>query len=102
VAFRFRRSLKLAPGVRLNIGKKSASVRLGPRGVGYTLGTRGQRLSAGMPGTGVYLSKKLPTGEGQAAVDPIVPPAHSGRFSGARGVVVIGGLILLLAILFLR
>lgn len=61
MVIRFRRSLKVAPGVRLNLGKRSASVRFGPRGMGLTTGTRGARVSAGVPGTGLYASKKLRT-----------------------------------------
>ena len=32
MAFRFRRSMKLAPGVRLNINKGGPGVRVGPKG----------------------------------------------------------------------
>lgn len=61
MAWRFRRSFKIAPGIRANIGKKSASVRVGPRGLGFTTGTAGSRVSAGIPGTGLHVSEKLPT-----------------------------------------
>jgi hypothetical protein len=59
MAFSFRRSLKIAPGVRLNIGKTGGSVRLGPRGMGYTFGTSGQRVTAGIPGTGLSATRKI-------------------------------------------
>ncbi|RUW19297.1 DUF4236 domain-containing protein [Mesorhizobium sp. M1E.F.Ca.ET.041.01.1.1] len=59
MAFRFRRTVKIAPGLKLNIGKKSASVRVGGRGFGLTSGTTGSRISAGLPGTGLSYSKKL-------------------------------------------
>jgi hypothetical protein len=51
--FRFRRSIKLLPGVRLNFGKKSASISVGTRGASYTIGTRGSRTTVGIPGTGL-------------------------------------------------
>lgn len=51
--FRFRRSFKILPGVRWNIGKKSSSVSLGGRGFHYTLGPAGQRTTVGLPGTGL-------------------------------------------------
>ncbi len=55
MAMRFRRSVKLAPGIRLNVGKKSASVRLGGRGYGYTVSTSGRRTkSVGIPGSGLH------------------------------------------------
>jgi hypothetical protein len=51
--FRFRRSIKLFPGVRWNIGKKSTSLSVGPRGAHVTMGTAGSRTAVGIPGTGL-------------------------------------------------
>jgi len=59
MGMRFRRTVKIAPGVRLNVGKKSASVRVGGKGFGVTSGTSGTRVSAGVPGTGVYATQKV-------------------------------------------
>jgi hypothetical protein len=59
MAIRFRRSMKIAPGLRLNIGKKSASVRVGGRGGGVTLGSAGSRATVGAPGSGLSYSKKI-------------------------------------------
>jgi hypothetical protein len=44
MAWGFRKSLKLAPGLRLNLGKRSAGVSLGPRGARVSANTRGQKL----------------------------------------------------------
>jgi hypothetical protein len=51
--FRFRRSVKLFPGVRWNIGKKSSSLSFGGKGFHYTVGPRGGRTTVGIPGTGL-------------------------------------------------
>jgi len=51
--FRFRRSIKLFPGVRWNIAKKSTSLSFGGRGAHYTVGTSGRRTTVGIPGTGI-------------------------------------------------
>ena len=52
--FRFRRSIKLFPGVRWNLGKKSSSLSIGGRGAHYTVGgPRGSRTTVGIPGTGL-------------------------------------------------
>lgn len=59
MSIRFRRTVKIAPGVRLNIGKKNVSVRIGGRGYGLTVGSAGTTVSAGIPGTGVYMTKRL-------------------------------------------
>jgi Protein of unknown function (DUF4236) len=38
-----RRRRRLAPGVRLNIGKRSLGVSVGPRGAKLSMNTRGRR-----------------------------------------------------------
>ena len=53
VGFRFRRSLKVIPGVRLNFSRSGASVSLGPRGLHHTIGPKGTRTTIGIPGTGL-------------------------------------------------
>ena len=53
MGLRFRRSVRVLPGVRLNVGLKSASVSFGRRGFHYTMGTQGRRVTAGIPGTGL-------------------------------------------------
>lgn len=54
MGFRFKRSMKIAPGVRLNFGKKSSSISFGTRGARYTINSNGKRTkSVGIPGTGV-------------------------------------------------
>lgn len=58
MGFRFRRSFKIAPGLRVNFNRKSTSVRIGPRGLGYTISSNGhKRVSAGIPGTGISYSE---------------------------------------------
>ena len=42
--FRFRRTLKIAPGVRLNLSKSGVSTSLGARG--FNLNLRGDRTRA--------------------------------------------------------
>ena len=52
---RFRRSMKIAPGIRINFNTHSTSLSLGPRGAHYTMNSNGRRtVSAGIPGTGLY------------------------------------------------
>jgi Protein of unknown function (DUF4236) len=53
VGFRFRRSVRVLPGLRLNLSKSGASVSLGPRGLHYTIGPKGTRTTIGIPGTGL-------------------------------------------------
>ena len=53
MGFRFRRSVRILPGVRLNLSGSGASVSLGARGFHYTIGPKGTRVTAGLPGTGL-------------------------------------------------
>ena len=53
MSLRFRRSLKIAPGIRLNFGKKGVSASIGPRGAKITIGEKGVRKTVGLPGTGL-------------------------------------------------
>ena len=51
---RFRRSFKVAPGVRVNLNKKSASISFGPKGLKHTVSTTGKsHTTVGIPGTGL-------------------------------------------------
>lgn len=54
---RFRKSIKLAPGVRMNIGTKSAGLSFGGKGLRYSINSKGRRTSTvGIPGTGLSWS----------------------------------------------
>lgn len=59
MAFRFRRRITLAPGVRLNLSKRGAGVSVGPRGASITLGPSGAHAHAGVPGTGLGYRTRL-------------------------------------------
>lgn len=57
--FRFRRSIKIAPGIKINFNKKSTSLTLGRRGVHTTINKLGVRNTIGLPGSGLsYTSYK--------------------------------------------
>ena len=43
MAWGFRKSMKLAPGVRLNLSRRGVGVSGGPRGAKMSANTRGQR-----------------------------------------------------------
>ncbi|MFN7971199.1 MAG: DUF4236 domain-containing protein [Acidobacteriota bacterium] len=66
---RFWRSIKIAPGLRLNLSKRGASVSVGPRGAHLTMGTSGARYSVGLPGTGLSYGDKI-GGARRAAAAP--------------------------------
>lgn len=54
MGFRFRKSFKIAPGVRVNFGKKSSSISFGRKGARHTISSTGRRTTTiGIPGTGL-------------------------------------------------
>lgn len=71
-SLRFRRSVKIAPGVRLNVNKRSLGVSLGARGARYSINSGGRRTrSVGIPGTGLsYRSQTAARRGPEAPVDP--------------------------------
>ena len=58
MATRFRKTIKLAPGVKLNVGKKGASVSVGGRGAHVTLHPKHTTTSTSIPGTGIGWSER--------------------------------------------
>ena len=62
MALRFRKSIKLAPGVRWNLSGSGSSWTLGPKGASVGVGKRGTFLNTGIPGTGLYSRGKLSGG----------------------------------------
>ena len=63
MSIRFRRRLKIAPGITLNFNKNSVGLSLGVRGAHYTMNSSGRRtISAGIPGTGISSVETLSGG----------------------------------------
>lgn len=58
MGLRFRKNIKVAPGVKLNLNKNSASVTVGTKEAHYTVNSNGKKTaSAGIAGTGLsYVS----------------------------------------------
>lgn len=58
MGFRFRKSVKIAPGVRMNFGKKSTSISVGGKYHHTTISSTGRRTkTTSIPGTGIsYVS----------------------------------------------
>jgi hypothetical protein len=110
---RFRKSVKIAPGVKLNLSKSGVSGTFGAKGASINVGKDGAYLNTGIPGTGIYDRKKL----GGRAVDSAeyAEGANEGAFiDGAEngkiqkmgalgwlgGSMVLGGLIAFILFLF--
>ncbi len=59
MGLRFRKSIKLAPGIRMNLSGGGVSWSVGPRGASVNIGKRGSYLNAGIPGTGISSRHRL-------------------------------------------
>jgi hypothetical protein len=59
MGFRFRRSVRVLPGVRLNISKSGVSTSVGRRGATLNISEGGTKTTIGLPGSG--LSWQSPT-----------------------------------------
>lgn len=57
MGIRFRRRVRIAPGVGLNLSKRGVGISAGPRGLQMGVGPRGGHYSIGAPGTGLSLRK---------------------------------------------
>lgn len=57
---RFRKSIKIVPGVKVNLSKSGVSTSVGGRGATVNFSKRGTRVTAGIPGTGLSASKLYP------------------------------------------
>lgn len=54
MGLRFRKSFKVAPGVKVNVGKKSAGVSIGGKGARISTNTSGRKTTTvGIPGSGL-------------------------------------------------
>lgn len=58
MGLRFRKSFKIAPGVKFNLNKNSHSFTFGGKGMHYTVNSNGKRTkSFGIPGSGLYYTE---------------------------------------------
>jgi tetratricopeptide (TPR) repeat protein len=83
-SFRFRRSIKLGPGVRLNVGKTGIGVSAGVRGARRTFHSSGRQTSSvGIPGTGLGYVHTKSASKASASEPTAAPPvmAKPGLFA---------------------
>jgi hypothetical protein len=91
MGFRFRRSIGLLPGVKLNLSRSGPSVSLGRRGLHYTIGRKGNRFTVGLPGTGLSYTDYEP--HHASGADEQAGPADRRGMSARRHTPVLGFLL---------
>ncbi len=71
MGFRFRKSIKIAPGIRINLTKKGvSSVSIGKRGATVNVGKKGTRGTVGLPGSGLSYSAYKAHGKSTSKTHP--------------------------------
>jgi hypothetical protein len=90
MGLRFRRRIRIAPGLSLNLSKRGTSLSVGGRGAHVTIGHGQVRDTVSLPGTGVSYTSTHRTGGDQRKRKTITLwQALSGSF----------GIVLILALL---
>jgi hypothetical protein len=96
MGFRFRRSVKLFPGLRLNIGKRGISASIGVRGAHVTYGPTGMRTTVGLPGSGLSYTHLEKRRHAVPILKAAAPPTDPGTPQGSaqRGVLWMGLIVI--------
>ena len=59
MGWRYRKRIKILPGIHLNISKSGISTNVGVKGASVTFGPKGTYVNTGLPGTGLYRRDKV-------------------------------------------
>ena len=84
MAWKFRRRVKIIPGVHLNFSKSGISTSIGVKGASVTLGSSGAYLNTSIPGLGIYNRQQLSNGVKKPMLPPALPQNNSYPFE-SRG-----------------
>jgi Protein of unknown function (DUF4236)/Putative peptidoglycan binding domain len=79
MGFRFHRSVKLLPGVRLNFSRSGLSTTVGMRGASVNFGRLGTYLNTGIPGSGLSWRTRIDRHAGEAESGEV--PTVGGAFT---------------------
>jgi len=97
---RFRKSIKIAPGLKVNVSKSGVSGTVGVKGASVNVGKNGAYLNTGIPGTGIYNREKIsgaaPGAEADTAETETGGGAKLTALATFGGMLVLGGLIFLI------
>jgi len=101
MAWNYRKRIKIAPGIHLNLSKGGVSTSVGPRGAKITFGKNGAYLNTGIPGTGLYSRTKLSGNHTRRNTNSLMNTniySSSDTGKGCLVLLIIGGCLALLAI----
>lgn len=95
MAWNYRKRIKIAPGVHVNLSKGGMSTSIGPKGAKVTFGKNGAFLHTSIPGTGLYSRTKL-SGKSSSRSMPIIMTTNNNSNSQELGCRYGCGILLLL------
>lgn len=72
MGWRYRKSFRLFPGVRINVSQRGISTTIGVRGASINFSNRGTYLNTGIPGTGISYRQRI-DGPVKPAPSPFAP-----------------------------
>lgn len=93
MAIKFNKRIKIAPGVKLNVGLGGVSTTIGARGASVNVGKKGVHANVGIAGTGLSSRTKIAGGsstqEAPSNQTEQAPTPASQKLFMAIGVIVI-------------
>lgn len=99
MAIRFRKRIKLMPGVHINLSKSGISTTVGPRGASVNVGKKGTYLTTSIPGTGISARTKLTNGKTRGAPKAVRSSETAPKPSPFKAIML--GLLAVVLVLFL-
>lgn len=98
MGFRFRKKIKLFPGVSLNLSKSGVSASIGKPGATLNIGgAHGSRVTVGIPGTGISYSEKMSESTDHRVSGPA--PASGSNSTSILALLIAGVLMALFVLL---
>ena len=92
MGFRFRKTIKLFPGVKLNLSKSGISTSIGVPGATVNISKRGTRGTVGIPGTGISYSDTMSAPNGTNS-EPVLGEGGQPKAGMGFGALLLWGVI---------
>ena len=105
MGWRYRKRIKILPGIHINISKSGISTNVGVKGASVTFGPKGTYVNTGLPGTGLYRRDKVSIPQKEENTNSFLNYTDStteeaGKFN-KNALKLIGGVLLFLSIITL-
>ncbi|WP_336916595.1 DUF4236 domain-containing protein [Acinetobacter modestus] len=102
MGFNFRKSFKIAPGIKINVTKKGiSSLSLGKNGARVNVGKKGTKTTVSLPGSGISYSKFKRYSDGKTQPPPLPSSKDEESNSIGFGTLLLLGFILLFPIIWI-